>query len=216
MWKLDGYWLLNLDFLQWVSFAQQWAAIADKSKTWLKETEVPQKYQKYQQVFSEEGAKRLPPTRVEDMKITLKEDAPDQLDCKVYPLSAKELRVLRESLNEDLEKGYIKHSTSSYVSLIFSILKKDREELHMVIDYWLLNDMTKRDFYPLPNLHMELEKLSHYKLFSKFNVRAGYNNIRIKEEDQRKAAFKTSLETFIPTVMTFSNAPSKNERYMNK
>ena len=114
----------------------------------MKEAEIPPKYQEHHWVFSEEGAKRLPPTRVEDMEITLKDDAPEQLDCKVYPLSRKELEVLRVSLNEDLAKGYIKHGTSSYVSPIFFIPKKDGGELRMVIDYRKLNDMTKKDFYP--------------------------------------------------------------------
>jgi hypothetical protein len=207
-----------MDFLRRVSFAQQWAAVADKTKARLKEAEVPRKYQQHHQVFSEEGAKRLPPTRVEDMEITLKDDTPEQLDCKVYPLSQKEVEILRESLNEDLAKGYIKHGTSSYVSPIFFIPKKDGGELRMVIDYRKLNDMTKKDFYPLPNLRTELEKLSHHKLFSKFDVRAGYNNIRIKESDQHKAAFKTPLGTFIPTVMTFGfcNAPSIFQRAMNR
>jgi hypothetical protein len=87
----------------------------------------------------------------------------------------------------------------------------------MVIDYRKLNDMTKKDFYPLPNLWFKLEKLSHYKLFSKFDVRAGYNNIYIKDEDQYKATFKTPIGTFIPTVMTFGfcNAPSIFQRAMN-
>jgi hypothetical protein len=151
------------------------------------------------------------------MAITLKDGSPEQLDCHVYPRSKTELGVLRESLNEDIKKGYIKHNTSSFVSSIFFISKKDGGELRMVIDYQRLNDITKKDFYPLPNLHTELEKLSHHKLFSKFNVRVGYNNIRIKEEDQYKAAFKTPLGTFIPTVMTFRfcNAPSIFQRAMN-
>src|SRR6267154_4031677 len=111
------------------------------------------------------------------MTITLKEGSPDQLNCKTYPLSNKKIGVLRKALEEDLEKGYIKHGTSSFVSPIFFIPKKDGEELRMVIDYCQLNDITKKDFYPLPNLQTELEKLSQYKLFSKFDVRAGYNNI---------------------------------------
>jgi hypothetical protein len=88
----------------------------------------------------------------------------------------------------------------------------------MVIDYQKLNDMTKKDFYLLPNLRVELEKLSHHKLFSKFDVRAGYNNICIKDEDQHKATFKTPIGTFIPTVMTFGfcNAPSIFQRAMNR
>jgi hypothetical protein len=152
------------------------------------------------------------------MTIILKEGSPDQLDCITYPLSRKETKVLREAIEEDLKKGFIKHGTSSFVSSVFFIPKKDGDELHMVIDYRRLNDMTKKDFYPLSNLQVELEKLSHYKLFSKFDVRAGYNNICIKDEDQYKAAFKTPIGTFIPTVMTFGfcNAPSIFQRAMNR
>jgi hypothetical protein len=144
------------------------------------------------------------------MTITLKEGALEQLDCKTYPLLGKELQVLRKALNDNVEKGYIKHGTLLFVSPIFFIPKKDGEELHMVIDYHKLNDLTKKDYYPLPNLCTELEKLLKHKLFSKFDVQAGYNNIQIAEQDQYKVAFKTPLGTFIPTVMTFRfcNAPS--------
>ena len=69
----------------------------------------------------------------------------------------------------------------------------------MVIDYWKLNDVTIKDFYPLPNLQGKLEKLSAHQLFSKFDVWVGYNNIHIEEEDQYKAAFKTPFGTFIVT-----------------
>ena len=78
------------------------------------------------------------------MTITLKEGAPEQLDCKTYPLSGKELQVLKKALDDDVKKGYIKHGTSSYISPIFFIPKKDGEELCMVIDYRKLNDLTKR------------------------------------------------------------------------
>ena len=151
------------------------------------------------------------------MAIDLKEGAPEQLDCKVYPLTAKEIDVLWETLASDPAKGYIHHGTSSYVSPIFFIPKKDGKELHMVIDYRKLNEVTKKDFYPLPNLWTELEKLSQHHLFSKLDVRAGYNNIQIKEKDQMKVAFKTPLGTFVPTVMTFRfcNAPSIFQQAMN-
>jgi hypothetical protein len=111
----------------------------------------------------------------------------------------------------------VTHRTSSFVSPIFFIPKKDGGELRMLIDYRRLNNITKKDFYPIPNLCMELEKLSHHKLFSKFDVRAGYNNIRIKEEDQFKVVFKTPLGTFILTDMTFGfcNTPSIFQRAKN-
>jgi hypothetical protein len=151
------------------------------------------------------------------MTITLKEGSSDQLDCITYPLSRKETKVLKEAIEEDLKKGFIKHGTSSFVLPVFFIPKKDGDELRMVINYHQLNNITKKDFYPLPNLRVELEKLSHHKLFSKFDVRARYNNICIKDEDQYKAAFKTPIGTFIPTVMTFGfcNTPSIFQRAMN-
>ena len=190
------------------TFAQKWAAIADKTKEKLKN--LPKEYQEHRKVFSEEEAEWLPPHQVEDMEINFKEGAPMELDCRTYPLSDKERKVLCDELNKDIAKGFIKHGTSSYISLVFFVPKKDGEELWMVINYRKLNDITKKDFYPLPDLRWELEKLSKHSLFSKFDVWAGYNNIRIADKDQYKVAFKPPFGTFIPTVMTFGfcNAPS--------
>ncbi len=161
---------------------------------------------------------QLPPYQVEDMEINLKEGAPMELDCRTYPLSDKERKVLCDELDKDIAKGFIKHGTSSYVSPVFFVPKKDGEELWMVIDYRKLNDITKKDFYPLPNLRRKLEKLSKHSLFSKFDVRAGYNNIYIVDKDQYKAAFKTPFGTFIPTVMTFGfcNTPSIFQQAINR
>ncbi len=151
------------------------------------------------------------------MEINFKEGAPMELDWRTYPLSDKERKVLCNELNKDIAKGFIKHRTSSYISPVFFVPKKDGEELWMVIDYQKLNDITKKDFYPLPDLWRELEKLSKHSLFSKFDVRAGYNNIHIADKDQYKVAFKTPFGTFIPTVMTFGfcNAPSIFQQAMN-
>ncbi len=132
------------------------------------------------------------------------------MDCKTYPLNTKEIEVLKKALKEDLHKRYIQHGSSSYVLPIFFIHKEDGKELHMVIDYRKLNNVMIKDFYPLLNLWEELERLSTHHLFSKFNIRAGYNNIQIEDKDQYKAAFKTPLSTYISMVMTFGfyNAPA--------
>ena len=116
-------------------FAQHWAADANQKRSKLLEADIPQEYKCHWKVFSEAKAERLPLTREEDMHITFKETAPQQLDCKVYPLSRRETGVLHQTLDEDLAKGYIHHGTLSYVSPIFFIPKKDGAELHMVIDY---------------------------------------------------------------------------------
>jgi hypothetical protein len=90
VWKTDR----DLCFLRKASFAQQWTAAANQQKEKLQEADIPTVYQKHWRVFSEEGAKRLPPHRKEDMTIELKENAPTQLDCKVYPLTKRETEVL--------------------------------------------------------------------------------------------------------------------------
>ena len=199
-------------------FTQRWAADANQKRSKLSEVDIPQEYNHHWKVFSEVEAERLSPTQEKDMHITFKEDASQQLNCKVYPLSKRETGVLHQALDEDLAKEYIRHGTSLYISPIFFIPKKDEAELHMVIDYWQLNEITKKEFYPLPNLWTELKKLSKHHLFSKFDVRASYNNICIAQKDQHKAAFKTPFGTFISTVMTFGfcNAPSIFQHAMNQ
>src|SRR5882757_2411431 len=217
VWKFDGKEAAR-NLIRKVTFAQQWAAKANEKIQRFLETDVPFEYRRHKKVFSEKEAERLPPLREENMTIPLIPDAPSQLDCSIYPMTAKELDVLDKTIRTDLRKGYIRSGNSSFVSPVFFIPKKDGEELRMVIDYRKLNDVTVKDFYPLPNLRIELEKLSKQHLFSKFDIRSGYNNIRIVKEDQHKAAFKTTLGTYIPTVMTFGfcNAPSIFQRAMNR
>jgi hypothetical protein len=89
--------------------------------------------------------------------IPLKEGSPDELNCVTYPLTKRETNILREAIEGDLKKVFIRHRTSSFISPVFFIPKKDGNKLRMVIDYRKLNDMTKKDFYLLPNLWVELE-----------------------------------------------------------
>jgi hypothetical protein len=86
-----------------------------------------------------------------------------------------------------------------------------------IIDYHPLNAVTKHNVMPLPNLAQCIEDLQGMELFSKFNIHWGYNNIRIREEDQWKAAFKTHRGLFEPRVMFFSmsNSPATFQRFMN-
>ena len=96
------------------------------------------------------------------------------------------------------------------------VRKKDGS-LRPVQDYRYLNDGTVKNVYPLPLISDLFDKLKEAKYFSKLDVRAGYNNVRIKEGDQWKAAFKTSRGLFEPTVMFFGlcNAPATFQAMMN-
>jgi hypothetical protein len=143
-------------------------------------------------------------------------NAPAELDCKIYPLNQKELETLRKYLANELAKGFIEDGSSLYISPTFFIPKKDKGEYHLVMDYCKLNNITEKDHYLMPNVQLELDKLKGKELFTKFDVRAGYNNILIEPEDALKAAFKTPLGTYVPKVITFRlmNVPSVFQRAM--
>jgi hypothetical protein len=118
-----------------VSFAQQWAAAADKPEERMTTAQIPPKYQEHWKVFDEEHAKRFPPSRLENMRIKFTPNAPEELDCKIYPLNQRELETLRKYLAEELAKGFIEDGSSPYTSPTFYIPKKDKGEYRLVVDY---------------------------------------------------------------------------------
>jgi hypothetical protein len=95
-----------------------------------------------------------------------------------------------------LDKGYITASASPYGSPTFMVKKKDRT-LRIVHDYRKLNEYTIMDITLLPHIQSILEELRGKTLFSKFDIRAGYNNIRIAEGDKYKTGFKTNKGLFV-------------------
>ena len=101
-------------------------------------------------------------------------------------------------------------------SPFFFVDKKDGK-LQPVQDYRALNDVTIKNTTPLPLIPELIDKLCGARYFTKLDIRWGYNNICIKEGDEYKAAFKTPLGLFEPTVMTFGlyNAPATFQTFMN-
>ena len=164
--------------------------------------QIPAVYHQYWEVFSEQASYRFPPEWEEDHAIVLKEGAPNKIDCKIYQQTAEELEATHQFITESLAKGYITDSKSPYASALFYRKKKDGK-LRPIMDYRILNKWTVRDNYPLPLITNIIERLQGKTLFSKFDIRWGYNNIRIKKEDRWKAAFKTPFGLYEPTVMYF-------------
>jgi len=155
------------------------------------EVTLPQEFKEHETLFSDEEANKFPPARGEgDHKIVLLENAPSRFNCKVYPLSQDEQETENKFLDKNLAKGYITPSDSPYGFSTFMVPKKDSKEKRYIINYQPLNAVTRKDVTPLPNLTQCIEDLQGMELFSKFDIRWGYNNIRIREEDQWKGAFK--------------------------
>jgi hypothetical protein len=181
------------------------------------ENNIPLQYQEYADVFSEEKARRFLPLREEDHEIKFTEDAPKFFKNHVYSMPKEQTNFLRKWIDEELNKGFIRLSKSQYPSSTF-LIKKKNNDYQVVQDYQQLNKYTVPDRHPLPLITELIEQLHGKQLFTKFDIQMGYNNIRIKKEDQHKAAFTTPLGQFKPTVMSFSlcNAPGTFVRTMNR
>ena len=176
---------------------------------------LPKEYTKYAEVFSEEASKKMPPSRPYDHPILLDETFIPKIG-KVYPLSPKEQKATDNFIEENLRTGKIRPSSSPQASSFFYVGKKD-SGLRPCQDYRYINEHTIKDAYLLPLISDLINMVKDTTIFTKFNIWSRYNNIRIKEGDQWKAAFITSKGLFEPTVMFFglSNSPATFQRFMN-
>ncbi|GLB38887.1 putative retrotransposable element tf2 155 kda protein type 1-like [Lyophyllum shimeji] len=178
---------------------------------------LPKHYKEYKSVFEKKASERMPERRVYDHAIDLKPDFVPR-DCKVYPLTPEEQKKLDEFLDENLKKGYIRPSKSPMALPFFFVSKKESGQLRPCQDYRYLNEGTVKNTYPLPLVGDLMDKLKGAKIFTKLDLRWGYNNVRIKEGDEWKAAFKTNRGLFEPTVMFFGlcNSPATFQTMMNE
>jgi len=166
-------------------------------------------------VFSKDSFDELPGTKPWDHAIELTPDATPK-SCKVYPLSASEQKELDVFLKENLESGRIRSSKFPMAAPVFFVKKKDGK-LRLVQDYHALNAMTMKNKYPLPLIPELIAKLCGAKYFTKLDVWWGFNNVRIKEGDEWKAAFRTNRSLYEPLVMFFglTNSPATFQTMMD-
>jgi hypothetical protein len=177
---------------------------------------IPKEYRRHSFVFSEAESKRFPPPREWDHAIELKPGHPEHMPGKVYALTQPEQEALATFLQEHLDKGYITESKSQFAAPFFFVKKKDGK-LRPVQDYRKLNEWTRRNATPLPLIPELIARVRGASLFTKFDIRWGYNNIRIRDGDQWKAAFVTNHGLFEPQVMFFgmTNSPATFQTMMN-
>ena len=152
--------------------ATELAAAAEKSKP---KATLPTEYSSFASVFSKEATDHVPPSRPYDHEINL-DDAFTPKIGKVYPLSPDERKATEDFLDENLSSGKIRPSNSPQASPFFFVKKKDGG-LRPCQDYRYVNEHTIRDAYPLPLISDLVDKLRDAKVFTKFDVRWGYNNV---------------------------------------
>ena len=152
--------------------------------------DVPWQYRDYQSVFNGQYSDKLPPHHSFDHAIDMVEGKEPPWG-PIYILSEKELEVLRTYLDDMLQSGKICTSKSLAGALILFVPKKEGQGLRLCVDYRGLNKVTILNRYPFPLMNELRDRVREAKIFTKLNLKSGYNLIRIKEGDEWKTAFCT-------------------------
>ena len=180
------------------------------------EPNIPEEYQEFLDLFREKtGQEALPEHKPWDHEIELEEGKTPTF-VPIYALSEKELAVLKEYIRENLRKGFIRSSKSPAGYPILFAPKKDGT-LRLCVDYRKLNEITKKNRYPLPNIQELRDRLAHAKWFTALDLRGAYNLIRMKKGEEWKTAFRTRYGHYEYTVMPFglTNAPATCQEMVN-
>ncbi|SPC65773.1 related to pol protein [Ustilago sp. UG-2017b] len=177
--------------------------------------DIPKPYQHLRDVFDEVEADKLPHHTEHDLHLELVEGSkPPQ--GPLYLKGPKEMSELRRYLEENLEKGFIRPSKSPARSPVLFVPKKDGG-LRLCVDYRGLNEITVKNRAPLPLIEEQLFLLRKARIYTKLDLRAAYNLIRIAKGDEWKTAFGTQLGLYEYLVMPFglANAPAHFQSFIN-
>lgn len=178
-------------------------------------SKLPEEYRNFSKLFSIEESDKLPISRPEDHSIQLKPGSTPP-SGPLYNMSHGELEVLRKYLKENLDKGFIRTSSSSAASPVL-FAKKPSGGLRLCVDYRGLNALTIKNRYPLPLIRETLNQISKCRYFTKLDIVAAFNKLRMKKGDEWLTAFKTRYGLYEYLVMPFglANAPSSWQSFIN-
>lgn len=158
----------------------------------------------------------IPPARGVEHRIELKPGARPPPARPLRHQSAGDLDVMKKYVEEGLSSGQLRRSTSPYGSMALIVKKKDGTP-RVVIDYRALNELTVKNKYPLPLMDELFDRVHGAKFFTKIDLRSGFHQIRLHEDDCAKTAFRTRYGHFEYTVlpMGLCNAPGTFMQLMN-
>ncbi|WVZ63889.1 hypothetical protein U9M48_013483 [Paspalum notatum var. saurae] len=175
----------------------------------------------FSNVFPEE-LPGLPPDRNVEFAIELVPGTAP-VSKRPYRMAPDELKELKTQLQEQLDKGFIRPSSSPWGCPALFAEKKDQGGKRLCVDYQPLNAVTVKNKYQLPHIDILFNQLGRATVFSKIDLRSGYYQIKVREEDIPKTAFSTRYGLYEYLVMSFglTNAPAffmylMNSVFMNE
>ncbi|KAI3754911.1 hypothetical protein L1987_54703 [Smallanthus sonchifolius] len=158
----------------------------------------------------------LPPVRQVEFRIDLVPGA-NPVARAPYRLTPSEMQELASQLQELSDTGFIRPSHSPWGAPVLFVKKKDGS-FRMCMDYRELNKLTIKNRYPLPRIDDLFDQLQSLTCFSKIDLRSGYHQLRVQEEDIPKTTFRTRYGHYEFMVMPFglTNAPAVFMDLMNR
>ncbi|GJR57888.1 putative reverse transcriptase domain-containing protein [Tanacetum coccineum] len=196
-------------------FLAQISAKKEEDKSERKQIEDVPIVRDFPEVFPED-LPGLPPTRPVEFQIDLIPGAAPVARAP-YRLAPSEMKELSEQLQELSDKGFIRPSSSPWGAPVLFVKKKDGS-FRMCIDYRELNKLTVKNRYPLPRIDDLFDQLQGSSIYSKIDLRSGYHQLRVREQDVPKTAFRTRYGHYEFQVMPFglTNAPAVFMDLMNR
>jgi len=169
---------------------------------------IPSKYHGFADIFSKTKAETLPSHHPYDLKINLEEGAQPPVG-PIYSLSASEQEALKEFIDENLNTGFIRPTSSPHSAPVLFIKKKDGS-LCLCVDFHGLNHISRKDRYPLLLIPDLLDLPCKAWVYSKIDLCHAYHLVHIANGDEWKTAFRTHYGSFEWSVMPFSltNTPA--------
>jgi transposase InsO family protein len=177
---------------------------------------IPESYTQYLDVFSKAASDQLPPHRLYDHQIHLETDEKELTYSPLYKMSLEELEATKRYLLDNLGKGFIEPSQAPFAAPVLFV-KKPNGGLRFCIDFRKLNNLTRKDRYPLPLIDETLARISRAKIFTKLDIRQAFHRIRMDPKSEELTTFRTRYGSYKCKVLPFglTNGPATYQRYMN-
>jgi hypothetical protein len=172
---------------------------------------------KFKDIFPDELPFSLPPFREINHSIELDPPTSKPISKPPYRMSAFEIQHLKKHISFLMERGLIRPSISPWGAPVLFVAKKNGK-LRFCVDYRLLNKITVKNRFPLPQMDTLLDKLHGKTVFSSIDLHSAYHQVRIIDQDIAKTAFTTPLGLYEFVVLPFGlcNAPSTFQSIMQR